>query len=99
MTARRITVKIANSTLEVPVYRDPATTEAIAQAVSKRIERITEASQSFDSYWFALLAAFEIACELDAHEREKTDDEAAYSRELLQILSRIRALTSPLNPS
>jgi cell division protein ZapA (FtsZ GTPase activity inhibitor) len=85
MKKQSISLKIANVTLRVPVYRDEETTHAIAEKVTERFQAIEEASDRVDTQVFALRTAFDMAVELFALMEEQEAD----TRELLIMLDTI----------
>ncbi|HPU96496.1 MAG TPA: cell division protein ZapA [Candidatus Hydrogenedentes bacterium] len=86
-------VHIGKVTLEVPVYRDPETSARIAREISERIEDIGARSTTVNALHFALLAAYEIACELDALRQEKEKDDAETAKRLQNLHTALRQLT------
>ena len=88
-----IRVKIANATLQVPVYIDKATTLQIAEEISKRFKDIEEESVRIDTQAFALHAAFTYAIEKHALEQQQDDDNRTMVKALDKITTRLDDLT------
>lgn len=82
MTEPTVRTKIANVTLNLPVYRDKQTTLALAEAVSDVVAEMEANADRIDSQAFALRAAFEFAVRLKDLETQNDAD----LRELLKAL-------------
>lgn len=72
MTEPAKTEVVVNGTrLEVPTYRDPDSTHAIAAEVAATLKAIEESSERIDTQRFALEACMKLATDL-ARERDRT---------------------------
>ena len=80
---------VAGVTLDLPVYKDPETTEKIAQQVTARIKEIEEVSQRIDTQAFALTAAVMFAAEVAQQKEECDHDAADVVKALSAILARL----------
>lgn len=71
--------------MQVPVYRDEATTRRLVAMVNAKLQQIEAASVRIDTYKFALLASLDFAAQLE----EATGEHAEEERELVRALERI----------
>ena len=85
MSGDVVRTKIANVTLNLPIYRDKKTTLEIAESVGELVAQMETRAERIDSQAFALLAAYEFARRLKALE----DDNEADTRDLLKALDGI----------
>ena len=82
MSEDRVRAKIANVTLDLPVYRDTASTLVLAEEVGALVASMEEGAGRIDSQAFALRAAYEFAHRLKSLEAENEADQ----RELIKAL-------------
>lgn len=92
-TEEWVKVRIANTTLQVPVYVDEATTLKIAEEISKRFTEIEENSARIDTLAFALFTAFSYATEKHELEAQQDEDNRSMVKALDSITSRLDELT------
>lgn len=83
-------VRIANTTIEVPIVVDEPTTERIASQVEQHFRQLEEQSTRIDSQRFALMSAFYFAAAHHQAEMKAADDERA-------LLSALDALNEKLH--
>ena len=93
-----IDVTIANKRVRVPVCGDPATTEKVAEKVTRRVHQIEEDYGRVNTQEYALRAAFEFAAELEALHSARAEETRALTKRLQQILSRLRDLEMEHSP-
>ncbi len=91
-TSQRMAVKIANSTLRVPVCVDERTTQTLAEAVTKRFKSIEEAAGRIDTQAFALQTAYEFAAQLHMLRQHAAEDERTLTVALDTIAERLATL-------
>lgn len=89
MSGDSIEVTIAGSRITVPVYRDEATTKALAQRVSQEISAIEKASDRIDTRAFALRAAMRFAA-------DRRDLESKHSKEIAELQVALAELSEKL---
>ena len=82
MSGDRVRAKIANVTLDLPIYRDAASTLALAEEVGALVASMEAGAGRIDSQAFALRAAYEFARRLKSLEAENEADH----RELVKAL-------------
>lgn len=85
MTERHVEAAVGGMRLRVPVCCDPETTQAVVEAVNRRLKEIELKSDRVDSQRFALLAAYSFASDLQKCHMDDEDE----TRSLLKILDRI----------
>ena len=89
MNGDSVEVTIAGSRIRVPIYRDEATTKALAQRVSQEISVIEKSSDRIDTQAFALQAAMRFAA-------ETKDLEASHKKDVAQLQVALDELSSKL---
>jgi len=89
----KVSVRLGTVSLNVPVYQDPETSARIAQEVTEKFQEVADRSDVINTLHFALLTAYEFACELDALRREKEADEAEISRRIQRFQTTLKQLT------
>ncbi len=82
---KTLRLKVANVSLDLPIQGDEANTRRLAKDLTRRIRAIEERSARVDTQAFAILAAYELAAELDAAHR----DQQAGDKELVVLLDRL----------
>jgi cell division protein ZapA (FtsZ GTPase activity inhibitor) len=96
MKANTLTVTIANVPVSIPVYRDEATTRAIAEEVDKKIREIESSSTRIDTHQFAIQAAAYFAMHLDALRTESTEDAVALQSTLSKLNESLQSVNHDL---
>lgn len=81
-------VKLGNMLIEVPIYRDEASTMAIVDQINDRLKAIEDKASVIDSQRFALLAAYIFAVETREHAAE-LEEMASVFEELDAELDRV----------
>ena len=87
MMRRTHRTTVAGVTLDLPLHKDPETTEQIARQVTERIREIEDNSTRIDTQAFALTAAVSFAIDL----AESKADQEAETAETVKALSAILA--------
>jgi len=82
MKEATLRTKIGNVTLNLPIYRDKQTTQALAESVSEVVAEIEASADRIDTQAFALRAAYTFAYRLKELEEQNDAD----LRELLKAL-------------
>jgi cell division protein ZapA (FtsZ GTPase activity inhibitor) len=95
MTESHTTIKIANMSLQVPIYQDTQTTQKIAKQISTVLADIEKKSPRIDTQAFALQAAFEYATLLHQSKIEAESDTKELLMALDEVVSRLRNLLDP----
>lgn len=88
----KMTVRIANASVEIPVYQDEKTTLAIVERVTGRIREIEETYNRVDSQAYALRAAYEFAIELDQAQRAAEHESRDIIVALDEVMTRLNDL-------
>jgi cell division protein ZapA (FtsZ GTPase activity inhibitor) len=85
--------KIANSTLQVPIYGNEKRTDELIQQVNERVKQIEEESDRIDTQAFAILAALSFAAEVRELQEARAAEGENVLRNLRKLAESIRALT------
>lgn len=85
-----IKVKIANSSVRVPLYKDRRTSTRIAEELSERIQEIEDEYGLVSTQEYALRLAFEFATELETLRQEQDEATQELTRRLQRVLTRLR---------
>ena len=88
-----VPVRLGTVTLDVPVYQDPEASARIAREVTEKFQDVAERSAVVNTLHFALLTAYEFACELDSLRREKTADDLEIGQRLQRLQTALKQLT------
>lgn len=94
----KTTLKIANVSVDVPVYDDLQTSQEIAQQVTQRVEDIQENYGRIDTQAFALRAAYEFAVELAKAEKRHHQDEKDTIMALDEFAARLKDVLENFAP-
>lgn len=89
---KRCHLKIARINLDVPVYKDAKTTEAIGREVEKRIKAIEKETDFIDTQKNAVIAAFNCLVELHSQAEEHDEDIQELTRALERLTSQMKSL-------
>jgi len=92
MTGSTHRTKVAGVTIDLPVFKDPDTTEQLASQVTERIREIEASSKRIDTQAFALTAAVSFAAELAQAKKDHDADTAEITKALSVILARLDQL-------
>lgn len=85
MSGEFIQARVAKVNLRLPLYRDAATTLAIADEVTAKVAELEAEAGRIDSQAFALQAAYAFAVALRQEKAAREED----NRDLLKALDRI----------
>ncbi len=86
MTKETILIKVAGTTLHVPIYGDAAATSEIVEQVTNRFREIEASSDRIDTQAFALLTAVSFAAALADEQAAAQED----TKDILVALARIQ---------
>ena len=94
----KTTVRIANASIEVPVFQDQKTTLEIAQRVTDQVQAIEESYGRIDTQAFALRAAFDLAVELEQVRRNADQESQDMVMALDELVTRLKDLVDTFGP-
>jgi len=89
--------QVAGVTLQVPIYTDEATTNALIQQVNDRIEEIASTADRIDTQAFALLAALSFAADLHNQQTQHEQQQSNQLRALKKLTESLRSLLRDFN--
>lgn len=88
----KTTVRIANASIEVPVFQDQETTLEIAHHVTAQVQAIEKSYGRIDTQAFALRAAFDLAVELEQIRRNAEQESRDMIMALDELVTRLKDL-------
>ncbi len=88
-----VEIRIANTRVRVPLHKDMAATQALADRITARIEEIQAGYGRVSTQEYALRAAFEFAAEMEAMQADQQETIHNLTTRLQRILTRLRDLT------
>jgi len=89
---QRCPLNIARINMDVPVYKDRDTTEAIGREVEERIKKIEKETEVIDTQKNAVIAAFNCLVELRRQEEEHEEDIHELTRALERLTTQLKSL-------
>ena len=85
-------LEVARIKIDVPVYRDISTTEAIGRDLDARIKQVAKQSDVIDTQKNAVIAAFNCLVQMHVLAEEHEEDIRELTRALARITTQMRSL-------
>lgn len=92
MSGEYVQARVAKVNLRLPLYRDAATTLAIADEVTAKVAELEAEAGRIDSQAFALQAAYAFAVALHEEKAGREDDNKALLKALDRIAGQLRCM-------
>jgi len=89
-----IEVRIANIPVRVPVYRDEATTRALAEELNARIQQLEQKARKIDTQAYALRVAYELLTAVVEQRAAAALEESALASSLERIAERLETIAT-----
>lgn len=96
-TPETLTIRVANVTVTLPVYRSEADTRRLVALVEERMGEIAAQGGRFDSQAFAIAAAYSFAIELDQARITAEQDAQAISQRLEALTQAIELVARDMS--
>ena len=92
-------LEVARIKIDVPVYRDISTTEAIGRDLDARIKQVAKQSDVIDTQKNAVIAAFNCLVQMHVLAEEHEEDIRELTRALERITTQMRSLEERFHPA